>query len=182
MDGCDGFNDSIEVGTEIFVKEDDAYMKKQCQEALFFIDQLLTMIGTVKLCEIIRKEGLYVPNADLLLDYSTMRQNAQDFLNNSMEFVMPVGCTLGVPEMYIDEPKASMPRKIENVFIDKLNRLLDEAVYLMVEMLKFGEHEGRCDHLDNTEDSCTLHNAAFNKRRCSLEYFVNNADKIRQKI
>ena len=68
-------------GTSIFVKEVDDHMKKQWEEALFFIDQLLIMIGPkVRRCEIIREEGLYVPDADLLLDYETMRQNAQDFL------------------------------------------------------------------------------------------------------
>ena len=70
------------VGTALFVQEVDDHMKRQWNEALFFIDQLLVMIGPeVKRCEIIRKEGLYVPDADLLLDYETMRQNAQDFLN-----------------------------------------------------------------------------------------------------
>ena len=70
-----------DVGTSIFVKEVDDHMKEQWEEALFFIDQLLIMIGPkVQRCEIIRQEGLYVPDADLLLDYETMRQHAQDFL------------------------------------------------------------------------------------------------------
>ena len=82
MGGCDGFNDYVETGTSIFVKEVDDHMKQQWQDALFLIDQLLMMIGPkVQRCEIIREEGLYVPDADLLLDYETMRQNAQNFLN-----------------------------------------------------------------------------------------------------
>ena len=63
--------------------------------------------------------------------------------------------------------------------IDRLNHLLDEATYLMTDMLKFGEHEGECDNIDMMR-ACTLHNAAFAKRRRALEYFVNHIEKVRK--
>ena len=107
---------------------------------------------------------------------------------------MPAGSSFGsfgMSEMHIegvnDAPMSALGTAVLEYRwktegqIDKLNHLLDEATYLMTDMLRFGEHEGRCDNLDNVEDSCTLHNAAFAKRRRALEYFVNGVEKIREK-
>ena len=105
---------------------------------------------------------------------------------------MPGGSSFGMPEMHIagvkDPALSSLGTAILEYRwktegkIDKLNHLLDEATYLMTDMLKFGEHEGECDNVGaEISRPCTLHNAALAKRRRALEYFINGVEKIREK-